>query len=339
MLRSRERTETPAEAAPREGFPWGRALVVVVGAGAVVFLLVAPGFLNLFWLRVLTSAFMFAALAEALNIIAGYTGYPAFGNVVFFGLGGYTTAVLMVKVGAPFWAAAVAAAGLSGVVALLVGPPLLRLRGHYFAIGTLGLNEATRAIVDNMTPVTGGGQGLSLPIPPGSALANSILFYYLFFGIMAVTLGATFLWVRSRFGYASRAIRANEETAGSLGVNATVVKTFAWGVSALLTGLAGGVYAYWISYIEPPAVFDMATAVKIFVILLLGGAGTLYGPLVGALFIELVATFTWTRFLDYHTMILGIIIITVAIWLPGGLVAFVRDRAARMRLALGWGSG
>ncbi|HZD16758.1 MAG TPA: branched-chain amino acid ABC transporter permease [Actinomycetota bacterium] len=311
--------------------------VVVVAAGAAIFILVAPAFLNIYWMRVLSNVFMFAALAQALNIIAGYTGYPAFGNVVFFGLGAYTVAVLMVRVGVSFWLGVAAGGAFSAAVALLVGPPMLRLRGHYFAIGTLGLNEAIRAVVDNLTGTTGGGQGLSLPLPEGSALANAIVFYFLFLGTMVLSTVVTALWARSRYGYASRAIGSNEEAAGSMGVDATVVKTLAWGVSAFLTGIVGAIYAYRIGYIEPAAVFDMDTAVKIFVVMLLGGAGTVFGPVLGALFIEIAATYSWSNFLEYHTLILGVIIITVAIWLPGGIVAFVRDRLARARVAFGGG--
>jgi len=338
MLRSERRPRPPAEEAtePRPQVP-GRTLLLVVLGGMTAFLLIAPAFLNLYWMRVLSSVFMFGALAQALNIIAGYTGYPAFGNVVFFGLGGYTTAVLMVRFGVPFWVGVLAAAALCAAVAGLVGPALLRLRGHYFAIGTLGLNEATRAVVDNLTETTGGGQGISLPLPEGSALANTIAFYFLFFGVMVLATVVTALWTRGRYGLASRAIRADEEAAGSMGVNATRVKTLAWTVSALLTGIVGAIYAYRIAWIEPSAVFDMNMAVKIFVILLIGGAGTVLGPLLGALFIEIVATFTWSSFLEYHTLVLGVIIIAVALWLPGGIAAFIPEQLARARLALGMG--
>src|SRR5205823_4535179 len=126
----------------------------------------APAALNAYWLRILSTIFMYAVLAQGINIMAGYTGYPAFGNVVFFGFSGYMTAVLMVKLHAPFALAMPAAVTMCPLLVLAIGPPLLRLKGHYFAIATLGLNEAVREVVANASGLTGGGMGLSLPIPP-----------------------------------------------------------------------------------------------------------------------------------------------------------------------------
>ena len=279
---------------------------------------------------------MFATLAQALNVIAGYTGYPAFGNVVFYGLGAYTMGILMVRYGLPPAVALTGAAASGMVLALLVGPALLRLRGHYFAIGTLALNEATRALVENMRGLTGGGQGLSLPIPGGSVEATARLFYYLFLGTMLLAVAVVVLVLRSRLGYALRAVRAGEETAESLGVRTTRAKTTAWVISATFTGLAGGIYAYWISYIDPAESFSMAVSVKVFVIMLLGGIGTVIGPIAGAFFVELLETTVWSNFLTYHTAILGLLIVLVVVFLPGGIVAFARDRfAATARLFSG----
>jgi branched-chain amino acid transport system permease protein len=301
--------------------------VLLVAAGLA--LLVPPTFTTVYWMRVLTGVFMFGALAQALNLIAGFAGYPAFGNVVFLGLGAYGTGVTMVHLGLPFPAGVLVGVAVSVMVALVVGPPLLRLRGHYFAIGTLALNEALKNLTSNLTDVTGGGKGITLPIPPASALANSILFYYLFLGAMLLSLLVAFLVARSRFGYALRAIRTNEEAAGTLGVDQTRAKTQAWAISAALTGLVGGLYAYWTTYFDAGVVFDMGVAVKVFVVLLIGGTGTLLGPILGAFFIEFMATFAWSHFLDYHLGILGLIIVLVVLFMPGGFVAFFRDRVAR----------
>ena len=299
------------------------ATVVVVCCTAV--LAAGPALFDSYWLRVLTGVFMFATAAQALNIIAGYTGYPAFGNVVFFGVGAYWTGVLMVEYGVAFPLALASATLAALLFALILGPPLLRLRGHYFAIGTLALNEAVRAIVENMG-VTNGGKGLSLPIPPGSAEEITNLFYYLFLAAMAFALLVSWLVARGRFGQGLRAIRDEEQAAESLGVNTTRAKTVAWGISAMLTALAGGIWAYWIGYIDPGGAFDMAISVKLFVMVLLGGMGTLLGPIIGAFFIEIAATVIWSNFLDYHLLIFGLIIVLVVLFLPGGLAQFVRER-------------
>ncbi|NIS59220.1 MAG: branched-chain amino acid ABC transporter permease, partial [Proteobacteria bacterium] len=249
---------------------------VCVGAG--IFLGLAPFFLNLYWLRNLTHIFMFAILAQGINIIAGYTGYPAFGNVVFFGLGAYSTGVLMVRFQTDFLTSVFVGMGICLLFTLLFGIPVLRLKGHYFAIATLGLNEATRAIVDNLSDLTGGGMGLSLPLPGGDIGASSRYFYFMMYGTMVLSIISTYLFSKSRFGYACRSIRANEESAESMGVNTTQYKTMAWMISAVFTGIAGNIYAYWMSYIEPGAVFDMTIAIKSFVMFLVGGAGTVLGP-------------------------------------------------------------
>jgi branched-chain amino acid transport system permease protein len=312
-----------------------RALVLAVVAGVAAVLAAGPLVFDLYWLQVLSSVFMFATAAQALNIIAGYTGYPAFGNVVFFGLGAYCTGVLMARYGVVFPLALAAAVLMSLLVALVVGPPLLRLRGHYFAIGTLALNQAVAALVEN-ADVTGGGRGLSLPLPPGSADQSAALFYYLFLGAMALALLVSWLVTRNRIGYGLRAIRDAEEAADSLGVSTTRLKTAAWGISAMLTGLVGGIWAYWISYIDPSGAFDMAVAVKLFVMTLLGGMGTLLGPIIGAFFIEITTTVAWSNFLQYHLGILGLIIIAVVLFLPNGLARFARER---LRLSFTGGAG
>jgi branched-chain amino acid transport system permease protein len=317
--------------------PTSRPVQVLVAAavfaGAAV-LIACPAFLDLYWMRIVTYALMFAAMSCALNITAGFTGYPAFGDVVWFGLGSTVAAALMVKANWSFAAAIPVSVAICTVLAALVGPSLLRLRGHYFAIGTLALNEATRALVQNLE-VTGGGSGLSLPITTGSVESTARFFYYLFFGTLALTILITLVLVRTRIGYGLRAIRADEDAAVTLGVNATALKTLAWTLSAGLIGLAGAIYAYWISFIEPPGVFDVAISIKMFVIVLLGGIGTVFGPVIGAFGIQLLETQVWGNFLSYNLMIFGGIVIAIVLFLPGGAVAFARSRAREIALLFG----
>jgi branched-chain amino acid transport system permease protein len=216
------------------------------------------------------------------------------------------------------------------VVAAVVGPPLLRLRGHYFAIGTLALNFAMLAIVRNLE-VTGGALGLSLPLPPGDVEWSSRFFYYLFFGAMTLTILVSVLVMRTRLGYGLRSIRANEEAAEAAGVNTTLLKTMAWILSAVLIGLAGAIYSWWIGYIEPPAVFDIAISIKMFVIVLLGGVGTIFGPIIGAFAIQGLEATVWGGFLGFNLLILGTILMATALFLPRGVVAFARSRVAALR--------
>jgi branched-chain amino acid transport system permease protein len=306
--------------------PFATALLVVAAAVAI---LVLPALVNLYWMRVLTYALMFAALASGLNITAGFTGYPAFGDVVWFGIGSTVTAVFMVKSHWAFAPAVAVSVAFCIVIAAIVGPSLLRLRGHYFAIGTLALNEATRALVSNLG-VTGGGQGLSLPITTGSVESTARFFYYLFFGVVALSVAITLALVRTRVGYGLRAIRADEDAAASLGVNTTFLKSFAWTISAGVIGLTGAIYAYFISFIEPTAVFSIADySIKMFVIILLGGVGTVFGPILGAFGIQILESEILTNgnLTSWHLLVFGSIVIGIVLFLPEGFVTFARRRA------------
>ncbi len=305
---------------------WTRLITAAVVALSLALLLVAPSFVNLYGMRVLSVIFMYAVLAQAINLIAGFTGYPAFGNVVFFGLGSYSTAIVMVKLGGSFSTGLIAAVIIPTLTALAVGPALLRLRGHYFAIATVGLNETVKAVVSNVSDLTGGGMGMSLPLPPWDVAVAANVFYYLLLAAMvaSVLVGAWFKL--SRLGRAALAIANDEVKAEGMGVRTTAVKSVAWAISAALTGFIGGVYAYWFSYVDPPGAFDMLIAVKSFVIFLLGGAATIFGSVVAAFFVEYASTILWSEFLDYHLGAFGLGIMLIVLYMPDGFMEFARRR-------------
>lgn len=305
---------------------------LVLAAALVAVLAVLPQFLSLYWLRIATGALMLAVVAQGINLMAGMLGYPAFGNVVFFGIGAYGTTISMASHGQSLAVGLLVGALTAAVLALLMGPLLLRLRGHYFAIATLGLNEATSAVVANLTGLTGGGTGMSLPLAQGDAAAIAHASYFRFVLLFAASLAVVVALRDSRFGLACRAIRANEEAAASAGVDALRVKTATWIMSAAMTAVAGGLYARWVGFIEPTLVFDMSISVKAFVMFLLGGAGTVFGPFVGAALIETITTLAWSHLLKVHLLVLGAAIMFVVLVLPNGLQAFVLDRLRLMRL-------
>lgn len=283
--------------------------------------LITSGFL----VRLMTHIFMFIVVSSALNIIAGYAGYAAFGNMMFFGLGAYTTAICMERVGIPFVFSMMLGGFVAVIAAVLFGTLFLRLRGHYFALASLGAAEAVRSIVDNLTELTGGGQGMtisSLDVNP--AISNSI-FYFAMLLLAVVTV--TFVWwlSRSRLGYGLMAIRADEEAASVMGIYTTRSKVIAWSLSALFTGLAGGLYAFWFSYIDPPTVFDVMWVVDMFVIILIGGMGTVIGPVIGAVILEAISEVVWSNFIELHLGILGIIIILSVLFMPKGVVMLARN--------------
>jgi len=288
-------------------------------------LLAVPWFGSGYLVRFLTTLFMFAVLAKAWNLIGGLAGYPSFGNVAFFGIGAYTTGILMVRLGWPF-GPSLAAAGLAGALfAVAIGLPVLRLRGHYFAVATFATAEAMREIVNNLTDLTGGGKGLSLPLMAGGARAIGVYFYYLMLALLVAATATTALVLRVRLGYGLLALREDEEAAAVTGIDTTRYKVVAFALSALLTGLAGGIYAYWLTYIDPTNVFDVVISVTMLVMVLLGGTGTFWGPAVGAAILMGMTEFLWSRFLELHAAFLGAIIILVVLFLPDGLVEMARQ--------------
>jgi len=276
---------------------------------------------------------LYAILAQGLNIIAGFTGYAAFGNMIFFGLGAYTVGILMVKAGISFFPSLIAAAVVGIIVAILIGLPLLRLKGHYFALASLGAAEAVRQIMDNLIDLCGGAMGLTLPQMAGKPAQVNLYFYYLIFSLLLISFAATYYISKNRLGYALKAIKANEEAADAMGINTTLYKIVAWAISGLFTALAGAIHAYWFTFIEPSTVFDVMIVVKLFVILLLGGAGTVMGPLYGAFIFEGISEIIWSRFLNLHMGILGIIVILIVFFIPNGLIDMVR-RGFRLKTIL-----
>ncbi|MBN2048924.1 MAG: branched-chain amino acid ABC transporter permease [Spirochaetales bacterium] len=283
----------------------------------------APFLLAGFWVRLVTYILMFSVLASALNIISGFTGYAAFGNMVFFGVGAYTTAVFMSRLNMPFPVALIASLSMAILMSMLLGMLLLRLKGHYFALGSLGAAEAVKFIIDNMTDLTGGGQGITLPQMKGSPAMANTAFYFMMFALLVIILIVSWRLSKNRLGYAFKSIRANEEAAGVMGIDTTKYKIMSWSLSAIFTGVTGSIYAYWFSYIDPPTVFDVMWVVKMFVMILIGGAGTVFGPVIGAFILETISELVWSRFLNLHLGILGTIIILVVLFMPDGLISMV----------------
>jgi len=299
---------------------------IVLGCAVGLGFVALPLLIDGYWIRVITSIFMYAIITAALNIIAGYAGYAAFGNIVFFGIGAYTTAMLMLRVGFYWWAGVLVGGILAAIYAILLGIPILRLRGHYFAIATLGINRATEQIALDWGSFTGGGKGITLPLPKMEIQNFYAMIYFIMFGLLLFTVLINFLISRSRLGYALRAIRDNEDAAEASGIFAPRCKVTAWAISAFITGLTGGVFAYWFSFIEPATVFDIMIAVKGFVMMMLGGAGTVLGPVLGAFVIELISETVWSKFLTVHMLILGIIMVGVVILLPRGMLELFRRK-------------
>lgn len=295
---------------------------------AVVFVLLlaaAPGIVSAFMVQFLINLFMMAILAESWNIIGGFTGYASFGNVAFFGIGAYTTGVLLTRVEFPFALALPAAGIVAMLFGAVVGLPILRLKGHYFAIATLGVAETMREVVYNLE-FTGKGTGLVMPI-----VRNPLIFFYSMLGILAAVTLVNWWLSASRFGYGLVAIREDEDAAAVMGINTPLYKTIAFAMSGFFTGLAGGVYAYWITFIDPEAVFKVIITVQLLIMAVFGGTGTVLGPLLGALVLSAVSELLATQLVTLAELFNGFIIILVVLFMPKGLTDLIRQRAFSLR--------
>jgi branched-chain amino acid transport system permease protein len=217
---------------------------------------------------------------------------------------------------------------VAAVFAGLIGLPLLRLKGHYFAVATLGVAEGMRELVTNVPRWTGGGAGITIPSTgdraPTQWLGNDG-FYLLFLALAVVSAVVVALIARGRTGYALRAINQDEDAAAAMGVNTTWVKTVAFGVSAALTGATGAAYAFQQVSIYPERLFDVNITVLMVVMVVIGGAGTISGPILGAAAIAISSEYLRQHFTEVHTLTLGALIIVAVILLPQGVVNFVRD--------------
>ncbi len=293
-------------------------------------IVVLPLNLNAYWVRVLSGMFMMGALTQSINLIAGFTGYLAFGHTVFFGLGAYVVGIMMYQFHLSFWASLVVAAIVPALYAFVLGLPLLRLRSQYFAVSTIAVLYGTRELVVNARSITLGSSGLVVPGVFEDPRTMIIAFYYM---MLVLLVAATFVvWriSKSRFGFGLRAIRGDEDAAQVMGIPTTRYKVVVWTIAAAIAGLAGGLYAGFLGYLEPGNVFNILTVVKIFTMLLLGGMGSVIGPVLGAVFLEFISEILWANFEKYHMITLGAIIVVVTLFMPNGLTDVLGRLRARL---------
>jgi len=293
---------------------------VLFAIAALVVLLLLPLAVGPYPVRLATVIFMWAALAGSWNLLAGYAGAVDLGPVVYYGLGAFATAALMLRAGLPFPISVVLSGGVAMLIAFAVGTPTLRLRGAYFAIGTLALawDRLTRF------PLTGGSAGISLPLSAGY-----LLFYYVMLVLMAgVTAAALTLGV-SRFGYGLRAIGENDRLAEASGVDIHRLKRRVYVGSALAVALTGGTAGYWLSYINAAEVFSASVSFQMVVMALLGGLGRPFGPVLGAAFLTLASEILGTRSPYYYLIAIGAVIVALSLFLPSGLSGLARQWRGR----------
>jgi branched-chain amino acid transport system permease protein len=312
---------------------WLNVLLVTLG-GAVVILLGQDTLRETAF-----TVLMFIALASSLNIIMGFTGYVNFGHIVFFGLGGYFGFFLLSEWGWPIYIAMVAGGCLSVVLALVVGAAVLRLRGAYFALATIGINEAARAFVANFKPF-GGATGLFVNFSAydkyGGAGQALWWIFILLWLVTIATVVLSYLVKHSRFGLGLIAIREDEDAAMVMGVKAPWDKTKAFALSAFFPGLVGTLYFFKNGNVEPEDAFRFQLSLEILVMVMLGGKGLVLGPILGAFAYERLRGYLLVSplFKNLHLALSGGVLLLIVLFVPGGAVGWVRERFPRLRRVL-----
>jgi len=309
--------------------------VLLVTAGGAVVLLLGQDTLR----ETAFTVLMFIALASSLNIIMGFTGYVNFGHIVFFGLGGYFGFFLLSELGWPLYISMIAGGCLSVVVALVVGAAVLRLRGAYFALATIGINEAARAFVANFQPF-GGSTGLYVNFSAydkyGGASQALWWIFTLLWLVTIATVVLSYLVKHSRFGLGLIAIREDEDAAMVMGVKAPWDKTKAFALSAFFPGMVGTLYFFKNGNVEPEDAFRFQLSLEILVMVMLGGKGLVLGPILGAFAYERLRGYLLISpiFKNLHLALSGGVLLLIVLFVPGGAVGWVRERFPRLRRVL-----
>jgi branched-chain amino acid transport system permease protein len=311
------------------------AILAVIAIAAVLPLLLSP---TGYWIRVLNFTLLFAAMAQVWNIIGGLANQTSLGHAAFFGIGAYTSTILVLKFGISPWIGMFAGGFLGGIAALIIAVPTMRLQGHYFALATLAFGEVMRVIANVWTSLTGGPVGLSVPFVPPSIAAYSFkqLLPHAYIALIAlIVVTVIFEWIRrSAMGYRLRAIKENPAAAEVIGIDTTKVKLQTAVISGVLMAMLGTLYAQVAVFFDPDTVFSAASiSIRVALIAILGGVGTAIGPILGALFIipveELMNDLFSSGAAGLSQLIFGVILIAVILWRPRGFITVFDSLMAR----------
>jgi branched-chain amino acid transport system permease protein len=284
--------------------------VAILAVAAAPWLITTP-----YWRGILVLCAMNVMLALSLNLVLGYTGQLNLGQSAFFGLGAYVSTILVKTYGWNFWFAALAAVAFAGVIGLALAAFAVRLRGHYLAIASLGFAVITYQVLINWEDMTEGVRGIYGIMSP---VSNTVALFYLVAGIALVVYFLMDNLVRSPIGDTLRAIREDEISAASLGVNAAVWKAFAFGLGAAIAGLAGVFYPGFVGTLVPDA-FGIIESFTMMAMVIVGGVGTMVGPVIGAIVLTFLPELL-RGFGELRLMIYGLALMLVVLFMPGGIV-------------------
>jgi len=282
---------------------------------------------------------LYITLASNLNLMLGYTGYVNFGSIVFFGLGGYICVWLVNSHSWPLAFSALVAGLAVSALALIFGLGILRLRGAFFALSTIGIIEAVQAFVQNFTP-WGGSAGIYLSseifIPLGGPARALWVIYFLMVAVMGLSLYLSYAIKTSKFGLGLLAIGQNEDAAAILGVPTPLYKALVYSVSAFLPAIAGGLYFFKSAFIQPSDAFDLSLSTEALVVGMLGGQGTVTGVALGAYLYEELRGYLLTSetFSNFQLVVSGVLLLLIVLFFPGGLMGFIYSRFPRTQKVL-----
>jgi branched-chain amino acid transport system permease protein len=296
---------------------------IVAGSFFILALLVPIIIHSDYTLQILFRVFLFAALGLAWNLVGGYTGQLSLGHAAYFGVGAYGLA-LFSRIGISSWISVFLGVVLAVFSAALIGSVSFRLRGPYFALCTIAFAEVLRLVAKNLPNVTGGDVGTQVPL---LFTQSSIKSFYIAAVLLTTLAFAVSAWIeRSKFGYYLMAIREDQDTAMSVGVNTSRCKLWVLLISAAITAVGGALYASLFLFIVPDQVLAMEISTEIAIVAMLGGAGTLFGPLVGSIVLETAAEIFKNIFKEAHLLIYGVLIVIVVLFLPEGIVGTVTNK-------------
>ncbi|MCL4132417.1 UNVERIFIED_CONTAM: hypothetical protein GTU68_006266 [Idotea baltica] len=307
---------------------------ILYGLAFIGFLLL-PQLLSVkYYLHLSVLALIWVIAAQGQNLIQGYTGYVSIVQAGFMGIGAYSTALMGLHFDLPVWLTITLAPFVTALFAILTGYPSLRVKGHYFAIVTLAFNMVIFIVLMNFHQLTQGEAGITaIPKPGGKDgffnWQDRETYYYFVLIIAALMTGLAALIVRSRVGQILVAIRQNEDLVGAVGIAAWKYKLFAFVTSAMFAGLAGAIYAHYQSFINPE-IFGIAQSLDAILAVIIGGSGTIAGPIIGAFFVVFLPEYL--RFADSFRLILyGLVLVLATIFMPRGIAGIANDLIAKRR--------
>jgi branched-chain amino acid transport system permease protein len=312
--------------------------LAVLGIAAVGLAAVAPAFLGDHLVHVLIQILLFAYLSSCWNILGGFTGQLSFGHALFMAVGAYTSTILLLQFGVSPWFGMLAGGVLAALLGLFIGYLSFRygIKGTYFVLVTLAFTEVARIVALNM-PAIGGALGLYITIQTDDfwqiKFVDKSRYYYVILALLLIVLAVGAWLERSRTGHRLLAIRENEDAAQALGINLLRYKLFATALSAFLTALGGTFYAQYVTFIDPSTLLNMNMALEITIYSIVGGIGTLVGPLLGAAFLVPIAE--WVRaalgnhYAGIHLVVYGAVLMAVIRFAPDGLLGLIKTLQAR----------